>query len=368
MPTKVHILTPGFTSPNGRAFLFPLVHFSRAIHDAGITIRFFNQVSPGLTECDTLILDSKFFHHAWGDKKQRTMAWFAEIREQTGRFLFFDIGDSSGWLIDGALPFVDGYFKAQLLRDRTAYARPMYGHRPYTDFAHRQFGVTDTVPVGQTPQVLDPEILNKLHVSWNSGLADYSRHGPLRMAAYHHLPLRALLRDPAPWTSPHRERSKALSCRMGINYPRATIRWQREQIASRLKTRLDTEKLSRAAYIAELASSRVVVSPFGLGEITLKDFEVFLSGAALLKPEMDHMETWPNLFESGVTMFSHRWDLEDLETQIQKILDMPSLAVAVAEQGQDRYRRHLAGPDSASLFAERFSSIVCSTSERKTAA
>ena len=39
-----------------------------------------------------------------------------------------------------------------------------------------------------------------------------------------------------------------------------------------------------------------MVSPFGFGEITLKDFETFLSGSVLVKPNMSHMETYPNFY------------------------------------------------------------------------
>ena len=44
------------------------------------------------------------------------------------------------------------------------------------------------------------------------------------------------------------------------------------------------------------------MSPFGLGEITLKDFEVF-SGSLLMKPNMDHMLTWPNFYTKDTYIF-----------------------------------------------------------------
>ena len=61
----------------------------------------------------------------------------------------------------------------------------------------------------------------------------------------------------------------------------------------------------------ELRQSKVVLSPFGRGEITLKDFEVFLTGGMLLKPSMEHMDTWPNFYTDGVTYQSHNCDLEE---------------------------------------------------------
>ena len=43
--------------------------------------------------------------------------------------------------------------------------------------------------------------------------------------------------------------------------------------------------------------TKVVISAFGLGEIILKDFETFLTGGMLMKPDMSHMETWPNFMK-----------------------------------------------------------------------
>jgi len=39
---RVHLLTRGFATPNGRAFLFPLVVHRRALAQAGLDIRVLN--------------------------------------------------------------------------------------------------------------------------------------------------------------------------------------------------------------------------------------------------------------------------------------------------------------------------------------
>ena len=64
--------------------------------------------------------------------------------------------------------------------------------------------------------------------------------------------------------------------------------------------------------------------------------------ALLLKPDMGHLETWPDLFESGVTIETHAWDLSDLEEMIEAVLANPESAVEIAAEGQRRYRRHIA--------------------------
>ena len=100
------------------------------------------------------------------------------------------------------------------------------------------------------------------------------------------------------------------------------------------------------------------MSPFGYGEITLKDFEVFLTGGVLLKPDMSHMETWPNLFVAGETMLAHSWRLSDFIAKLEAGIDNEQDSRSLATNAQDRYRAHIAGPRAAGLFVEQFRSVI----------
>lgn len=355
---RVHVLTRGFKSPNGCAFLFPLVVHRRALADAGTTVRLFTDAAaPGLEDCDVLFVESRFYSSRWNRKGDAAvLAEIAALAERTP-LAWFDISDSTGWLQPQVLPFVRRYYKSQLLRDRSAYLQPHYGNRIWADYYHRQFGVADDEPA--TPRVVEsPSLLEKLAVSWHSGLADYSRHGPTRMALRDRIPLDALLRFPRSLTPADSARPIAMSVRMGISYPRATVSWQRRRIREILGSRVATDKLSRGAYLDEMRRCRLVVSPFGFGEITLKDFEAMLCGAALLKPDMSHMETWPDLFRTGETIVTHRWDLADLEEVVETVLeDTPSLS-AVAAAAQSAYRLALDPSVGAERFCARIGAIV----------
>ena len=145
---------------------------------------------------------------------------------------------------------------------------------------------------------------------------------------------------------------------MGIRYHRASIAFQRREISKRLADYVATNKLPRRKYLEEMASSKIVISPFGFGEITLKDFEVFLTGGLLLKPDMGHLDTWPDLFRVGETMAVHDWDLTDLIGVIDGILEDYGRARDLAENGQALYRRHICGPEAAELFCTHFLHIV----------
>jgi hypothetical protein len=355
---RINILTRGFATPNGRAFLFPLLVHRHALAAAGLDIRLVDAPEDErTTDCDLLFIESRVFSPRWATEgDDRVLEDIANLAARVP-LVWFDISDSTGWLQSQVLPLVRLYCKSQLLADRTAYTRAQYGNRIWADYYHRTEGVADDDPAA--PRIVtDPTLLERLRVSWNSGLADYSLHGPLRMAARYRVPSNALLRFPRNFTRPDKHRPIGFTCRMGTGYARASVAHQRRRIAGILKDRMATDKLNRRAFLNEMRNARLVVSPFGFGEITLKDFEAILCGAALLKPDMSHMETWPNLFRGGKTILTHKWDLSDVLECIDAAEggahDLPQIATAA----QDTYRAALSGPQAAEGFASRLRGLV----------
>ena len=86
-----------------------------------------------------------------------------------------------------------------------------------------------------------------------------------------------------------------------------------------------------------MLNSKIILSPFGLGEITLKDFEVFLTGGFLIKPNLNHLGTWPNLFVENKFFKSHKWDLSDLNEIIDFCLSNINIISELAYNGQKNY-------------------------------
>ncbi|WP_341913893.1 glycosyltransferase [Ferrovibrio terrae] len=354
---NIHILTPGFTTPNGRAFLFPLLVHKRALKAAGLRITLHQAVTPALYDCDVLFVDSKFHRDLWMDDTTGILEEFSGFRDRIGSVIYCDTTDSTGWVQVELLPLVDLYAKAQLLKDRRGYLVPHYGHRIYADYYHRVSGVADDQPEFSTP-VKDEALLGKLALSWNSGLADYSLLGPYRMAAYERLPLPSLLGLPRVSAYPEDVRPVAVQMRMGLHYNRASVSYQRQQIARKLEKYRHGDKLRRWRYWRELCDSRLVLSPFGLGEITLKDYEVFLTGGCLVKPDVSHMETWPDFFRPNETIACFSWDLENLESVIDDLLRDTSRRLALAATGQKTYMKYQDGRESGALFASHLSELV----------
>ena len=55
-----------------------------------------------------------------------------------------------------------------------------------------------------------------------------------------------------------------------------------------------------------------MLSPFGWGEICYRDFESALYRNVLIKPSMEHLLTWPNIYQP-FTYFKLDWDFNNLD-------------------------------------------------------
>jgi len=354
---RVHVLTAGFSSPNGRAFLMPLIVHREALRDLGISIHIFENYSAAVADCDILVVDSKFHSRRWARESEAVLAEYASFQQRIGKVILADILDSTGFDHVRQLPYVTLHCKAQLLRDRRAYLQPFYAHRPFADYYRRNVSGLDDCPAWSEPIARESD-LEKMTVGWNSALADYSWLGPYRMAAYQKIRVSALVRFPVSFYPPDAPRSKSISCRIGTTYKNRAVAYQRQEIVRRLSGKIDVGKVSRRRYLGELRQSKIALSPFGLGEITLRDFEIFLAGAALLKPDMSSIETWPDFYRDGETMVAHKWDLSDLDGKIDWLLSNESSRRQIAKVGQLQYRQYLSGPQASVLFAEHFNGIV----------
>jgi len=359
---RINILTPGFTTSNGSAFLFPLVVHNKVLRDAQFDIHFVTRSSAELTECDVLMIDSKEFRKDWSKKRRsQTLEIISSYADSGSRVIWCDTTDSTGTIQSSVIPYVDRYFKSQILKNKTHYTSQMYGGRIFSHYYNKTAGIEDCIEADINPTLNSPISTAdtvKLITSWNSGLADYSTYGPWKMGLYRRLGMRLFLSYPGPLNTPTTNRPKDLSARFGITYSKASVRYQREQIRQLVSRHLDTNKLSRRSYMKELRQSKVVLSPFGWGEITLKDFEVFLTGGMLIKPSMKHMDTWPNFYTDGVTYQSHNWELTDLQEKIDWALDNNQEVQTIAAEGQQRYLRYTSGNNAGEMFTEHFTDVL----------
>jgi hypothetical protein len=118
-----------------------------------------------------------------------------------------------------------------------------------------------------------------------------------------------------------------------------------------------TSKIRLREYFSELRNSQIGVSPFGVGEITLRDFEIIICGAVLVKPDMSHMQTWPALFQPGENYIPHKWDLSDLKEKLEELTGNTELRIRLAMDAQKIYKDAVS-PAGLANFADRLIGMI----------
>ena len=81
-----------------------------------------------------------------------------------------------------------------------------------------------------------------------------------------------------------------------------------------------------------------MLSLFGWGEICSRDFQAWIAGAALIAPDTSHLVTYPVTHIPGQTYLPIKWDLSDLSSAYQRLINDSSLRLNLAQSGQARYR------------------------------
>ena len=357
MAKRINILTCPMQDQNVRAFLAPLLANRRLFQDSGIQFRLYQQPKPELTDCDVLMINSAFWEAPWVDRRTQALELIAHLVECVPETLFFDRSSTSSTVISDILPLVKRYYKTNLLRDRSLYQKPLDGQRQFTDYYHHKDGVVDLAPVWSMP-VENAGELTKLRPSWNTALANYSLLGPRISALYKNIPIASLMRPSRRFTRPSVDRSIDVSCRMGVTYKYITVAYQRQRLAETLHRYRRTERVSKIAYFRELRDSKIVTSPFGYSEVNYKDFETFITGGLLLKPDMSHLETYPNFYQADVTYLAHDWDLANIEENIERALADYSHYLQIAENGQNLYRDHTVGRGAHERFVNYFLGLL----------
>ena len=352
----INIYSKGMISANSYGFIIPIIVNEKRLNDIGLKFNFFSEINQKIFDCDYLILDSKLFKYDWGaDKVKKTRDFFFNLKERVNKLIFLDLSDSSSTIINEALEIVDIYFKNQVHKNKNIYLKPLYGRRIFTDYYHKKFGIKDINSEKKIP-VKNKNNLKKIKILWNSYFSNYSIYGDLKIRLYKILPLNFLLNIPKLPIYINNKKND-VSCRMGLNYSKETVAFQRKKINDLLKDSYNFKKVSKRMYFKELTNSKVLISPFGYGEINLKDFEAFFYGCILYKANMDHLETWPNFYLKGKTYIDFDWSLNNFQNKLDQIIRNFEQYFEIANYANSLYSSYLHDEKYLEEFCLRLKNI-----------
>ncbi|MFZ6031505.1 MAG: hypothetical protein ACOYYS_27655 [Chloroflexota bacterium] len=338
-------------------FLTPLLVNRRRLNDNGIRFRIFSNDDDAFYDADIVIVFSNILR-GWGcsgvsgeDVTLKAIHLLERVKQRAGCVFWFDVSDSTGSNQFQYLPYVDKFLKAYLLKDVTAYQQQYYRDRIYTDYYHQHFNILEekAPPLRILPSQTD---LPKIQLGWSSALGDFGWAAPYLRQARRYLPLPNFYT--ARFANPARTRNVPINMRFSAHYNRATIAYQRQQLAEKAsQLGVSMGRIPRNEYLRELRRSRVAVSPFGWGEVCFRDYEIMLSGSALIKPDVSHMNTWPNLYLPDQTYLPIQWDLSDFQAELNSAL-MNDIWIEIASQAQSVYRKYLFEEEGRLAFCEHF--------------
>lgn len=195
------------------------------------------------------------------------------------------------------------------------------------------------------------ELFHRLRLGWNLALGEYHSKKRINRPQY----FQRLYRYFGPWgiglilgRFPFDKKCpspKLNKCQARFQYKqnRPSIDFQRNLFYDLTKDSpmFLSGRLPKKEYEAELKQVQAVLSPFGFGEVCFRDFEAILNGAVLVKPDMSHIETWPNIYIPDVTYVPVSWDGHDVVEKVESLLQDPkkieSIRLAAWKALKDAY-------------------------------
>ena len=351
---------------------YPLMFCYNELNDLGVDVRFFGKLNDKVLDCDALFLASRqvdavggFDYTHNGIEKRQSMV--ARLRGRTSaRLIWFDLRDSGGTPQFEVMPFVDLYCKQMLYKDRDLYRRKMYGGRIFTDYFRRIHGVEDgAIDEDNECLPLLEMYQHKLCVFWDVG-ASYNRLYVKRSEPWN------LIREV--WGFRHRQegtivfydprspREVSMCVLLSVDrYKRHTIAAQRRiavKIAQGIKdSGICVGWLPRVQFGRALIDSKIVLSCFGAGEVCLREHEAWQACAAVLMPDMSHLEVWPDRYLPGETYIPLEWNLSNLEECYWYLRNNEEARLHLAIEGQRRMKG-IFDSESRARFARRVKSIA----------
>ena len=316
---------------------------------------------------EILIMERFLQHREPRDIEETEFTLLKKLRDKYKTILFFCGQPEAGNNRMDILPFVDRLFYKSIFTSRDNYRKKLYGKNLFADYYHRNYGVTDD-PEYINKYVVTKEESGKPELSWNIGVGTYPRwHWPQRLGtitARAGLPgLGKLIggkplsraacpgsvssKGPADFSGANRgiavhARIDPVTC-PSISYQRRLFIKLIAELPVHKQKLFLTGMADQKLYYRELYNSKIVLSPFGWGEVCFRDFEAILAGALLFKPDMSHLVTWPNVYIPNETYVPLSWDGSDLLEKTEHYLNDDRERKRIASNAFEQYSKELAG-------------------------
>ncbi len=322
------------------------------LYEKGYDIKFFFKPKGRFFNCNTIIFLSKPLFALMKNDLNPVITPPSSIidllvlaKEKADKVIWLDTSDSTSVTHFELLPYVDLYLKKHIFKDKSLYKKQFYGGRIFSDYYHNEYGLVDSKPFNQFFP-LEEKYYDKVDLAWNMGIGDtynaFTKRTKLRLLFPNIF--QATYNFPTVPANSHR--NKDIFLRASANWPRETVVFHRKELIRQLQNMLlDDPELSGSVsgeipveeYRKQMSESKIAFGPFGWGELNIREYEALIMGCLLLRPDISHMATWPEIFFNGETCVFYSWNFDDLKDKVYYYLENKKERLRIAQNGQDAY-------------------------------
>lgn len=330
------VIAHGHSSLETFHSLLPFIFLAKKINKYDIKFIDYNNKNLYKYSGDIIILVRKFHQLDIRNSKNidQMINCIYNIKKNFSKVIYFDDSAAVSHILFFLVPLVDSYWVRGLLKNNNLYSESFYGGRTYSQYYNQKYDVEDE-SLYLSPLNKD-KFPSNIKIAWNIGIGCYPTNKRSILNIYY-------------------DEIRKFSCFLAMlpsikplsflvdRYIKEMINILSEEVSLTKKTKLVSARFSSKGYYNSIAFHRDLalkkiqknklflkgkttkwnylkecnyiygmLSPFGWGEICYRDFEASLGGNLLLKPSMDHIDTWPNIYTEDCYL-KLDWDFSNLD-------------------------------------------------------
>lgn len=352
---KIGIINPGTALKWGHNFgyWYFLKYFQKELFQNGYIIKFYKQINKDFLKSDLILLNSRIYTETKIKLIKKRLDLKSNhnfldplktLYKKNPNIIWLDFSDSAGNTQFEVLPYVKKYVKKQFYKDKSLYKKNFFRNRYYSDYYQRNFNLENYS--SQKFETLKDEYFNKLVLGWNIGVGNFFdtfNYGKLTkltsiLRAINNSNPKNLFKYTLGYYDGHkRENNIFFRSNLRKNENKISIHYQRQKVSEILTKKygeINSKRLNHKDFLLSLKNSKISVGAFGWGEICYREFEAIKMGTAVLFPNMDNIETWPNIYQDGKTYLSYDYDMNNLLEKVEELLSNDELRNSLVKNSQ----------------------------------
>ncbi len=351
---KIGILNKGpkFNWGKNFGYWYYVKYFINELKESGFDIQFYEGKNTKFYDSDIIIIDSRLFTDTTENKirkklniniKNQHLENLDKISKFNKNIVWLDSTDSSGTTSFEVLPYVNKYVKKQFYKDKNFYRKNFFRGRYYADYYQKKYDIEKNYEFNFFH--LNEKDEKKLVLGWNIGVGNYfdifNFKKYKKIECIFNSLFKKNYKELFKYTLGYHNKQKLndvfYKFNLRDNDIKKTIHFQRNEVNKMLNNRyhLVNKRLSHKLYLEELRNSKISVGAFGWGEICYREFEAIKMGAAVIFPNVDYIETWPNIYQDNISYLSYKLDFSNLFEKIELLLQDNKLRASLIENSQN---------------------------------